>query len=161
MDLSLQAMTEADYRDWWAIIVPEYAADKIASGAWSEVEAVGKSTASMHEQLPQGLATPANHLCTLTLLPAATRVGFLWFTHQGQTAFLYDLYIYPAHRRQGHGRRALHLLEAAAAAQGLNAIGLHVFGHNPAAQELYLQAGFQITDLSMRKALPPPPATGG
>ena len=35
----------------------------------------------------------------------------------------------------------------------VESVGLHVFGDNIIAQELYKKAGFQITDMQMRKTL--------
>lgn len=147
-------MSEQDYQDWRRIIVPDYAREKVISGAWTEAESLQKSTDELVTQLPQGLATPEHWLHTLHQTPEDRRVGFLWFARQQNTAYLYDLYIFPEFRRQGCGRQAMQLLDQAAQALGFTGIALHVFGDNPGARDLYLAAGYRITDWNMRKALP-------
>ena len=49
----------------------------------------------------------------------------------------------------------MRLLEEAAGKQGFDSIGLHVFGRNTGARDLYLSQGYRITDLMMQKDLPP------
>ncbi|MFI5356174.1 MAG: GNAT family N-acetyltransferase [Opitutales bacterium] len=156
--LGLQAMSAADYRDWMTIIVPDYAAEKVAGGAWPRAEALARSQEALAKLLPQGVATPENWLCTLVSADTRERAGFLWFARQEQTAYLYDLYILAAQRRRGYGRQAMQLLETKARTMGFAGIALHVFGHNEAARDLYLSEGYRITDLNMRKDLPPAPA---
>ena len=38
-------------------------------------------------------------------------------------------------------------------AMDVDSVGLHVFGDNITAQELYKKAGYQITDIQMKKTL--------
>jgi len=35
----------------------------------------------------------------------------------------------------------------------VDSVGLHVFGHNIVAQELYKKSGYEITNINMRKVL--------
>lgn len=69
------------------------------------------------------------------------------------TGFIYDLVVWPAHRRQGHAAAALRALECEARALGLQALSLHVFGHNHAAQRLYARLGYAPTSIHMAKPL--------
>lgn len=80
-------------------------------------------------------------------------VGYLWFAQHERDAYLYDIVILEPYRRQGHGRAALRLFHAAARERGFESTSLHVFGHNPAARDLYLSEGYAITDLTMRRTL--------
>lgn len=153
--LSLRPMSESDYEDWLAICIPEYAAEKVAAGTWLGTEALQRAQDSLASLLPQGLATPNHWLFTLRGAPDDGRIGFLWFGRFEHTAYLYDIYIAPAHRRRGYGSKAMELLETAAAVRGFTSIALHVFGFNTGARDLYLKQGYTITDLTMRKELPP------
>ena len=146
-------MSEQDFQDWRRIIVPDYAREKVASGAWTEAESLKKSMDELVGQLPLGLATPEHWLFSLQLVPEGARIGFLWFARQEGTAYLYDIYIAPEFRRQGHGRQAMQLFEVAAKAREFTHTALHVFGDNPGARDLYLSVGYRITDLNMRKDL--------
>ncbi len=85
------------------------------------------------------------------------KVGHIWFTkmtYGGQTfAFVYDLIIFDEFRRRGYGEATMRALEEKVREQGLDSIGLHVFGHNHAAKALYEKIGYEITDLNMQKKL--------
>jgi ribosomal protein S18 acetylase RimI-like enzyme len=155
MPLSLVPMDAAAYAAWLAIIVPEYAAEKVANGTWPAAEALARSRDSIGSLLPQGLATPEQHLYVLRPEDGVPEVGYLWFGRKEQTAYLYDIYIYPEHRRRGYGRQAMQGLERAAAALGFSTISLHVFGQNETAAALYRSLGYAVTDLTMRKVLSP------
>jgi|UniRef100_UPI00404B0407 ribosomal protein S18 acetylase RimI-like enzyme len=161
MELQLQPMSDQDYTDWLADIIPEYAQEKVANGTWIEAESLQKSRESINSLLPQGMTTENHYLFSLRLSESDERVGFLWFGRYEQAAYLYDISIVKAHRRKGYGRQAMQLLEIAAAQHGFDQISLHVFGENRIARELYLSVGYVITDLTMRKKLPAPKQTAG
>ncbi|WP_315941265.1 GNAT family N-acetyltransferase [Deinococcus sp. Marseille-Q6407] len=82
-------------------------------------------------------------------------VGLLWYAEQNGGWFIYDFAVQPQFQGQGYGRQALETLQAAAQAQGVPHIGLHVFGHNRRARELYRRAGFQEVSVLMRLDVPP------
>jgi ribosomal protein S18 acetylase RimI-like enzyme len=60
----------------------------------------------------------------------------------GRDAFLDDMYVAPAYRRQGFGTSALALVEAACRDLGVRALHLEVERHKGAAQVLYRGFGF-------------------
>ena len=68
-------------------------------------------------------------------------------------AYVFDLGVKPAHRRQGHARRAFVALEAQVRELGLDGISLHVFGHNAAARALYDSLGYAPASLTLFKPL--------
>jgi|GEM_PF-755446 len=144
----------AAYRD---AAVAGYAQDNIDAGRWPAEGAMERSRADFDDSLPQGLSTPANYLFEILDGPGGARVGYLWFAvivkHGLRSAYVYDLEVHPDQRRQGHAKRAFEALEGRVAALGLNSIGLHVFGHNPGAQSLYRQLGYQVTGINMLKTL--------
>lgn len=136
--------------------IERYAQDNIAAGRWPEAEARARSRAAYGAVLPQGLQTPGVHLYEImdrggavagTLLAAVITEG------ASRRAILYDLHILPQYRRRGAATRALRAFEEAMRALDLSSIGLHVFGFNAAAQQLYAKLGYGVTDMSMRKQL--------
>jgi ribosomal protein S18 acetylase RimI-like enzyme len=164
---ALRAMTDAEYAAWQAATVPDYAAEKVASGQWSAEESLARSAREFAELLPQGLATPDHHLFTLVDAQGAA-VGSLWFAikarPQGRIAYVFDIAVVPARRREGHARRAFVALEDEVQRRGLSGIALHVFGHNTGARALYDTLGYQPTNISLFKPVEPaagvtPPAT--
>ena len=155
--ITLVPMSNAAYSAFAEKAIPKYAEEKVASGQWSRGESRALSKKSLDELLPQGKDTPGNHL--FTLLDGASRpVGTLWIAEQARAgtriAYVYDIEIDSAHRRKGYAAQALNAVERMARELGLSGIALHVFGHNAAAQALYVKLGYATTNIQMFKALP-------
>jgi len=72
-------------------------------------------------------------------------VGFSFEFH-GHDAFIDELYIAPAYRRRGFGRRAVEYVEQKAREMGVNAIHLEVDDGNDPALELYRRTGYEDHD---------------
>lgn len=155
---TLVPMSDAGYAAFLAIAVPDYATSSVAAGRWAEADALALAQAEFDRLLPQGRATPDHHLLEIHVGTEGPPVGFLWFavTARGvQTAaFVFQVYVEPAHRRQGHARAAFAWLEAQAPVLGFANIGLHVFDGNDAALRLYRGLGFRVTGTNLLKALP-------
>jgi len=152
----VRRMTAPEFSTWAAAEVPAYAADKVASGQWAPDVALALSQQEQDRLLPQGLQSVDNHLCSIVDADSKV-VGMLWFAVQtkfnARIAYVYDINVWPAHQRQGHGTRALQALEGEVRRLGLTGIALHVFGHNTGAQALYAKLGFQPTNISLFKAV--------
>ena len=150
----LRPMTQAEYVAWLKETIPAYAADKVASGQWSEDESLQLSKKNLEELLPQGLTTPDNFLYTIEDSDS-NPVGVLWFAVQtrfnSRVAYVYDVEIWPHQRRKGHAYRAFCALEQEVRRLGLSGIALHVFGHNAEAQSLYAKLGFRPTNINLFK----------
>jgi ribosomal protein S18 acetylase RimI-like enzyme len=67
--------------------------------------------------------------------------------------FIYDLEIKAEHRRQGYAKLALKEIEDFAATHNIVNIGLHVFSHNNAAQNLYAEMGYETVSVNMVKKI--------
>ena len=154
----LASMSDAEFSQYLAVAIPDYAQGKIDSGQWAADQALELSRKAYADLLPQGLQTPHNFLFTVrddAVNPQA--VGMLWFAAQdrgGQrVAFVYDVSIDPEHQRKGHASRAFAALEAEVQKHGLSGIALHVFGQNKGAQALYHTLGFVTTNINMFKQL--------
>jgi ribosomal protein S18 acetylase RimI-like enzyme len=149
-------MTQPEYAAWLAATIPAYAADKVASGQWTEDAALELSKKEYGELLPQGPETPDNHLFTI-LDEKAAPIGVLWFAvkakFNARIAFVFDVTILGGRRRQGHAKRALFALEGEVRKLGLSGIALHVFGHNTGAQALYAKLGYRPTNISLFKPI--------
>ncbi len=152
-------MGEPAFAEYMAASIPAFAQDKVASGQWSEDSALELSRQGFEALLPQGLATPDNHIFEIQADGEAGAIGMLWFAVQERAgkkiAYVYDVMIHPDHQRKGHGTLAFRALEEMARARGLAGIALHVFGHNPEAHALYMRLGFQPTNISMFKPITP------
>jgi ribosomal protein S18 acetylase RimI-like enzyme len=150
----LEPMDEATYRDWLEATVREYAEEKVVSGNWPAAGALARSEGDFAALLPDGLAT-AGHQLRSMVDDAGQRVGYAWFVPEdrplGRVAFIYDIAVDPAHRRQGHARQALAEIEAFARDHGCVGVQLHVFGGNAGARRLYLEAGYVETNVTMLK----------
>ena len=72
-------------------------------------------------------------------------VGFS-MEYGGRDAFVDDLFVRPAFRRQGFGRAALATLLAECERRGVRAVHLEVGRDNPAAKALYGRFGFRDND---------------
>lgn len=153
----LVPMSAQAYVPYLEAAVAGYAKDNVESGRWPEEGALARSQADFDSSLPQGLETPNNYLFEIKATEAGPAVGVLWFAveekHGLRSAFVYDVEIAPEFRRQGHAEAAFEALERLVRALGLSSIGLHVFGHNPAAQALYGKLGYGVTGINMRKNL--------
>ena len=151
---TLRPMTEAEFAGWLPATIAEYAAQKVESGSWAAEESPERSTKEYADLLPQGLASPDQHLNAICNA-AGERVGWLWFSvtqrFGKRVAYVYDLSVLPEHQRQGHARRALQALEPRVQALGLAGVALHVFGHNRAARALYAELGYEPTNLNLFK----------
>ena len=151
----LVPMTEDAYARYIERAVVDYAKENVAGGRWPEKGALERSREDHAKLLPQGLATPQQHLFTIRDEARATDVGVLWLavteSPSGRSGYVYDVAIEPEHRRRGHARAAFVALEDVARELGLREIGLHVFAHNPGAEALYRSLGYRVTGTNMQK----------
>lgn len=153
---TLRPMTACEYAEWLAESVPAYAADKVASGQWTQEESLERSKKENDELLPQGLETPDNFLFTIVDSSSAA-VGMLWFAvktkFNARIAFVFDVSVKLERQREGHAMRAFKDLEEEVRRLGLAGIALHVFGHNAGARALYAKLGYEPTNISLFKPL--------
>jgi ribosomal protein S18 acetylase RimI-like enzyme len=150
-------MTADEFDAWRQHSITEYAKEHVAAGNYPEDEAAARSRAEFDELLPGGLATDG-----MVFLQArdddGSPVGILWLslTHPRgapDTAFIFDIEVLPERRGQGYGRAVLAAAEDEVRRRGIGALGLNVFGDNPAAIALYTSAGYHVTTQQMRKLL--------
>ena len=154
--VTLEPMTAEAFERWYRGAIASYAADKVRVGTWPEDEAMDRSARAFAALLPDGRATAGHELRSI-VTEAGEVVGVLWFATTdelaGDIAFIYDIEIDEAFRGRGYGRAAMLALEPLARSLGFASIGLHVFGDNEVARNLYRSTGYRETDVTMRKDL--------
>jgi ribosomal protein S18 acetylase RimI-like enzyme len=153
--LRLVPMTESELEVFLEKAVPEYAADRVRAGHWSEEEALERSRQSYAELLPQGVKTKNNYLFRIQLDESGEKIGMIWMKHEAlrPQGFIYEIVLDEAQRGKGYGKQAMLALEKIAKEMGLESIGLHVFTHNTVAVRLYENLGYEVTNQNMTKKL--------
>ena len=163
---NLRPMSEQEWGPIRAESIQLYAARHVTAGRWSEEEALEEATKEYDRLLPQGVTTEHHHLYVVLESEDDSPVGYMWYEvrHAETTplVFVCDLRIFEPHRRKGHAKTALTILESLARKDhGARRIGLHVFGDNLPARRLYEQAGFGEKHVLMAKDLSEEPARRG
>ncbi len=153
----LSPMTETEFSSYIQQSISEYAQDKVKSGQWSKQESIDKARDDINSTLPDGLKTANNYLFTLKNDENKENIGILWYAiikqGEGDIMFIYDISIKPEYRHMGHATRAFKELEKKCRSAGLSGIGLHVFGFNTQAYDLYKKLGFKTTNINMFKSI--------
>ena len=147
-------MTESEFVEWHVQSKNNYR-DELHRSGLSFSEAQKKADDDMSRLLPEGLNSKDQFLFSMN--DDGRNVGILWFGIRGaednRKAFIYDIVVNVSERGKKFGERALKLLEFEVKKRGLSHIGLHVFGHNLVARNLYEKMGYEITNLNLEKKL--------
>lgn len=143
-------MTETEYGPWRERGEAGYIHDWTSRGV-PEAEAVAKARADYARLMPDGLATGGMVLSVLE--HEGTRVGALWLSVAGETAFVCDVETDEAVRGRGHGRTLMLLAERQSVAAGRRVLGLNVFAGNAPAERLYDSLGYLPVSHTMYKPL--------
>ena len=70
-----------------------------------------------------------------------------------KSGFIFDVEIREEFRGKGYGKQIMLLIEEKARELELKSIGLHVFGYNTVAKNLYEGIGYETSSLNMIKKL--------
>jgi ribosomal protein S18 acetylase RimI-like enzyme len=151
--ITLEPMTEADYQRFLEPAIAEYAQDHDKAGRWTPEESGEQARKEFLALQPDGVKSPNQYLFTL-VNEAQQNVGMLWFAmREHHEAFVYDVRVDEAFQRRGYASEAFRELENKVRALGGVKIGLHVFGVNHAAIDMYTKLGYQPTNILMAKNL--------
>ena len=154
--VKLVPLAEDEYRRWFDWFVVDYERDLVRSGLTPE-RARERARIDIEEGLPQGLQSKDQYLYSVRDEATGQGVGVLWLSlmTRGETklVFVSDILIYEQFRGKGYGKQTMLALEDRARELGATRIGLHVFGHNQAARELYKRMGYVETNVNMAKDL--------
>jgi ribosomal protein S18 acetylase RimI-like enzyme len=156
-ELTIRPMTLTEYDRWRAVAIQTHAREQVAAGNWPAATALERARADNDELLPDGFATENMLFCTGEL-PGRGPVGLLWLglTHPlgvPDCGFLYEIEVFRAHRRQGHGKFLLRAAEDIIRDRGLHNLELNVLGGNTGAIHMYDKAGYTVSTQRMRKSL--------
>lgn len=158
-NVRLEPIKEPEYSVWVAQSIAEYAEEKVQAGNYHPDGALQRAEQEFRELLPQGPATPGQHLFCIVDVITGDRVGVIWFAEKQRgprlEAFIYDLVVHEPFRRRGYARAAMIAIEDEVRQLGIDRIGLHVFGHNRGAWALYDQLGYEVTNVNMAKTVAP------
>lgn len=137
--------------------VADHARDNTLAGRWLVDDMHERARVEFALLLPQGQQTPGHHFFDVRDERQDKVVGYLWFAVRERagmrSGYVYAVKIAEAHRGRGHAKAALDLVDAFARTHGLEAVALHVFAFNTAAQALYRSVGYGVTGFNMQKRL--------
>jgi ribosomal protein S18 acetylase RimI-like enzyme len=150
--ITLVPMQQDDFEAFLEHGIREYAEDHVRNGNWPVEGALERSKKEFERYLPNGLYSRDQYLWSL-LDETGNTVGILWVQVKDQKAFIFDFMIDVKFRGKGFGKQALAAMDEKLKSMNVESVALHVFGDNIVAQELYKKAGFQITDIHMKKTL--------
>jgi len=148
--IQLVKMQQEDFEPYLERGIHEYAEDHVRNGNWTVEESLERSKKEFEQLLPDGVNSRDQFLYSI-IDETGNKLGLLWVQVKDQKAFIYDFAIDEAFRGKGYGKQALLAMDEELKSMKVESVGLHVFGDNTAAQELYKKAGFVITGIHMRK----------
>jgi ribosomal protein S18 acetylase RimI-like enzyme len=147
--ISLKTMQQEDFDRVIESEIRGYAADHVRNGNWPEEGSLERSRKEFETLLPDGVHTPNQYLWSL--LNGVQKLGFIWVQVKDRKAFIYDFLVEEEFRGKGYGKQALAAMDEKLKSMDVESVGLHVFGDNVTAQELYKKMGFEITGIHMQK----------
>jgi ribosomal protein S18 acetylase RimI-like enzyme len=153
--MELHPISQTEYEFWKERSIHEYKLENMRANGLTEAEAEEKALGDFQRYLPNGMQSPDQYI--FTMRDTQELIGYLWFCERGaptnRKAYLLDIVIEEVYRGKGYGKKAMLLLEEKVKSLGLKHIGLHVFGHNHRAHELYKKLGYATTNIVMEKTL--------
>lgn len=153
-EVTLRPMTAAEFAAYHDHSVREFAEQLVSLGGGDPATAQAESERQMVELLPDGLGTDGQHL--LVAEDDGVRVGILWVGARRDRSdlwWVWDVEIDSDHRGRGYGRATMLAGEDHVRAQGVQRLGLNVFGGNAAAIALYDDLGYAVDAQQMSKPL--------
>ena len=150
--VNLEPIQQEDFERFLERGIREYAEDHVRNGNWPAEGALERSKKEFEHYLPDGIHSKDQYLYSI-IDDSGNKIGVLWVQVKEQKAFIYDFIIDEAFRGKGYGKQALMAMDEILKSMNVESVGLHVFGDNITAQELYKKMGYQITGIHMKKEL--------
>lgn len=150
--ITLRDMDSTEYQRYLRFSIKNYAAEHVKAGNWNEEESIEKATKEYNKLLPEGEKTPNHKL--FTIIADDIEAGVIWLAIRSKDkGFIYDINIWEENQGRGFGKQAMKAIEEVGRELGLKSIGLHVFGHNEVARNLYKKLGYTEISIVMEKEL--------
>ncbi|MEQ6388638.1 GNAT family N-acetyltransferase [Bacillaceae bacterium S4-13-58] len=157
--INLVRMNEEQYKRFFEETVKEYAEENVKEGRWKQSESIERATKETNELLPKGIHTDGHYLCTLQHEEVGP-IGTIWYEirekNGDKQAFIYSIMIDEEFQGKGYGKQSLIAFETELVTMDVISIGLHVFGHNKRAYQLYTKMGYIPTSIKLKKDLKNP-----
>lgn len=153
--IDFRKMSSADFSRYRKLSLESYAQDIARNFKRPIGEVRIEARRQVKQILKDGLSTRGHFLYNVLDRETGETAGLIWFKvdKAKKSAFLYDILIHEAYRGKGYGKKTLELLEAKLRQMGVTQLGLHVFGHNQVAVNLYKTQGFYTASFNMQKDL--------
>jgi GNAT superfamily N-acetyltransferase len=130
-------LSEASDR-FLALRVRHKAEGRVASGNWQPQGVVNRARRKLEQYLWDGMDTPGHFFFDVVDSRYEKPAGTLWYLIRGdQTIWVNRVSVDAKHRRTGSGEWMMKWVERIAKREQVNAISLHVYGHNTGARALY------------------------
>jgi ribosomal protein S18 acetylase RimI-like enzyme len=150
--VTLEPLQQTDFERFLEDEIRGYAADHVRNGNWPAEGAIERSRKEFATLLPEGVRSKDQYLWSIVDEENA-KIGMLWVQIKDRKAFIYDFVIDETFRGNGYGKQAMTVMDEKLKSMNVETVGLHVFGDNITAQELYKKMGYQITGIHMKKEL--------
>jgi ribosomal protein S18 acetylase RimI-like enzyme len=150
--VTLEPLKQTDFERFLEDEIRGYAADHVRNGNWPAEGAIERSRKEFATLLPEGVHSKGQYLWSIVDEENA-KIGMLWVQIKDRKAFIYDFVIDETFRGKGYGKQAMTVMDEKLKSMNVETVGLHVFGDNITAQELYKKMGYQITGIHMKKEL--------
>jgi len=148
-------MTHDEFERYYEALIPDYAAENVRAGYWSEEEALEKSRQQITSLLSQALQTPNHYI--YSLFDGEQKIGMIWLRvdleRPVKDGFIFDVQIENEFRGKGYGKQIMALIEEKARELGVQRMGLRVFAYNDVAKNLYEKVGYRYSSYNMLKDL--------
>jgi ribosomal protein S18 acetylase RimI-like enzyme len=148
----LEPLQQTDFGPFLENDIRGYAEDHVRNGNWPTEGAIERSRKEFATLLPDGVHSKDQYLWSI-VDEENNKIGMLWVQVKDQKGFIYDFVINEAFRRKGYGKQAMTVMDEKLKSMNVESVGLHAFGDNITAQELYKKMGYQITDIRMKKEI--------
>jgi ribosomal protein S18 acetylase RimI-like enzyme len=150
--IKLEPIQQEDFERFLEGEIRAYAEDHVRNENWPAEGAIERSRQEFENLLPDGIHSRDQFVWSI-VDEENGNVGMLWVQVKEGKAFIYDFVVDEAMRGKGYGKQALAAMDEKLKAMNVESVGLHVFGDNITAQELYKKMGYQITGIHMKKEL--------
>jgi len=153
--VTLRPVAAGELDEFFSHMHEQYVGERMQADLLSRPEAETLVAEQRRATLPNGVATPEQHLAWGVDVRTERRVGLLWIAidDRHRHAFVYQIFVFAPLRRRGYGRALLDAAETFARSRGARSIALNVFTPNRSAIALYESAGFAATSQHMSKPL--------